>query len=301
MPGEDALQGALYHELLENGQQRVFTVEGVVLRRHTGLGQFLEIVDLQGYGRTLFLDGVRQSSAADEFIYHEMLVHPALFGSGAPRRVLIAGGGEGATAREVLRHRSVTDAVQVDLDPEVVEACRTHLPSFGDGAYEDPRLTLVHDDVRAYLERSDEPFDAIVLDVPEWIGGSELERLYEPAFFALLTRRLAPGGVISGQIGPVHPTRTSSFLPFARARQAAFPHTSFYVVPELGWIFGLASVDLPVEPSGSMGAALRSPVRYYSPALYARTSFLPPYLASELGRDRVDGSGKGQRALGQQG
>jgi spermidine synthase len=174
--------------------------------------------------------------------------------------------------------------VQVDLDPEVVSACRTHLPTFGADAWTDPRFSLVHDDVRAHLERTDEPFDAIVLDVPEWLGGTELERLYEPSFYALLARRLAPGGVISGQIGPVHPTRASSFLPFARARQEAFPHTSFYVVPELGWVFGLASVDPPVEPSGSHGDALLSPVRYYSPELHARLSFLPPYLRAGLAR-----------------
>lgn len=274
------LVGGLYHEHLENGQQRVFTVDEVLVQRTTELGQFLEIVALRGYGKTLFLDGVRQSSEADEHIYHEMLVHPAMFAVPAPRRVLVAGGGEGAAAREVLRHRSVERAVQVDLDPEVVALCRRHLPEWGAGAYEDPRLELIHDDVLRYLEQHDEPFDVIVLDVPEWIENTPLEQLYAPEFYRLVKSRLAPGGAVIGQIGPVHPTRSDAFLPFARARTKAFAHVRFTVVPELGWIFGLASespLSVHYDP-----ARLASPLRYYSPELCDGYSVLPPHLRDAI-------------------
>ncbi|MEQ1500771.1 MAG: hypothetical protein ABMB14_01005 [Myxococcota bacterium] len=279
MPAEPR---CLYHEHLENGQQRVFAVDEVVVSTTTRLGQRVEIVGLRGYGRTLFIDGVRQSSAADEFVYHEMLVHPALFAV-EPRTVLIGGGGEGATAREVLRHRAVERAVMVDLDPELVGLCRTHLPAFGAGALDDPRLTLIHDDLRGYLERTDLRFDAIVLDVPEWDGSPELARLYDPAFYATCAARLAPGGVVIGQIGPVHPTRAEAFVPFARARKAAFPHVSFTVVPELGWVFGLASPwPLRAPDEDRWAERLTTPTRYYTPAVHRQLTLLPPYLADAV-------------------
>jgi spermidine synthase len=93
------------------------------------------------WGMALILDGRLQSAELDEFVYHEALVHPALVAHPDPRRVLVMGGGEGATLREVLRHRPVSRAVMVDLDGELVEVCRRHLPSFHEGAFDDPRAS----------------------------------------------------------------------------------------------------------------------------------------------------------------
>src|SRR5262245_12151486 len=100
--------------------------------------QTIEILDTAGWGRVLALDGTFMVSEADEFFYHEMLVHPVLMTAPAPRRVLIIGGGDGGTAREVLRHPEVEQCVLVELDEAVVAACRSHLPVLG--AWDDPRL-----------------------------------------------------------------------------------------------------------------------------------------------------------------
>src|SRR5204862_7390962 len=86
--------------------------------------QKLEIADTVSYGRALFLDDKIQSAELDEFVYHEALVHPALVLHPEPRSVLVVGGGEGATLREALRHRSVEPAVLVDIDEEAVAGCR---------------------------------------------------------------------------------------------------------------------------------------------------------------------------------
>ena len=114
--------------------------------------QKVEIVDTVSFGRVLLLDGKTQSTEADEFVYHESLVHPVLLSIPDPKRVFIGGGGEGATLREVLRHRSVKEAVMVDLDAEVVALCREHLATWHQGAFDDPRTTLVHDDALTFLE-----------------------------------------------------------------------------------------------------------------------------------------------------
>src|SRR4030095_1017194 len=85
--------------------------------------QFMEILETLSYGKVLVLDGRIQSSQADDFMYHELLVHPRLLAHPNPKRAMVIGGGEGATVREILRHRSITDCLMVDIDAEVVEEC----------------------------------------------------------------------------------------------------------------------------------------------------------------------------------
>jgi len=121
---------------------------------HSGRSKFqtVQLVDLEPFGRTLLIDGLIQSTQVDEFVYHESLVHPALLAHPNPKTVYIGGGGEGSTAREVLRHKSVEKCVMVDIDDDVVRFCRENLPENA-AAFADPRLELVIDCARATLER----------------------------------------------------------------------------------------------------------------------------------------------------
>jgi hypothetical protein len=130
--------------------------------------QAFEIFENRLWGRMLILDERLQSAEADEFIYHEALVQPAMLAHPEPRRVLVMGGGEGATLREVLRHPGVTRAVMVDIDGELVGLCREWLPSFHAGAFDDPRTELVFADGRGWLAaQPDRDLDVIILDLPE--------------------------------------------------------------------------------------------------------------------------------------
>src|SRR5438034_775465 len=108
--------------------------------------QFMEIFETHSYGKVLVLDGRIQSSEHDEFIYHEILVQPGLLAHPKPVRAMVIGGGEGATVREILRHPSITDCLMVDIDGEVVEECKKHLPEMHKGAFEDPRTRVLHED-----------------------------------------------------------------------------------------------------------------------------------------------------------
>ena len=116
--------------------------------------QRMEILETASYGKCLVLDGRIQSSVADDFIYHETLVHPAMILHPRPESALVIGGGEGATLREILRYPSIRRAVMVDIDGRVVDACRTHLPEMHQGAFDDPRTELRHEDARGWLERT---------------------------------------------------------------------------------------------------------------------------------------------------
>ena len=128
-----------------------FAVTREIFRART---QFQEVLIIQTaeYDKMLVLDGHTQSTQDDEGIYHECLVQPAMLLHPSPRRVLIIGGGEGATAREVLRHPSVESVTMVDIDGELIEACRKHLPEWHAGAFEDPRFHLIIGDGLAFID-----------------------------------------------------------------------------------------------------------------------------------------------------
>ncbi len=158
------------------------------------------------HGVCVVLDGDLQSCAADEGLYHEALVHPAMLAHPAPRRVLIMGGGEGATLREVLRHPTVSEVVMVDLDEEFVGLCQRLIPDWAEGAWDDPRLELRHEDIVRYLEHTPGGFDVVVGDL---IDASDAESpasgLYAPEFYRRLAAALAPGAVLATQAGPLAP------------------------------------------------------------------------------------------------
>ncbi|MEA5470549.1 fused MFS/spermidine synthase [Spirulina sp. 06S082] len=166
--------------------------------------QQVHIVESSSYGKSLLLDRDYQSSTIDEHFYHEFLVHPALLAcEKAPQRVLILGGGEGATLREVLRWKSVEQVVMVDIDGEVVEACRQYLPEMHQNAFDDPRTLLKIGDAMAFLEETQETFDAIVSDLSDPIEEGPSFQLFTQEYFQKVRRHLNPGGCFVMQAGSV--------------------------------------------------------------------------------------------------
>ncbi len=254
--------------------------------------QAMDIVDTVSYGRALFLDGKIQSGQADEFIYHECLVHPALVAHPAPRRVFIAGGGEGATAREILRHQTIESVVMVDIDEDAVRACRDYLTDVHQGAFDDPRLELVYDDARAELEKARPDFDAIVVDVTDPLKGGPSYRIFTREFYELARARLRPGGVISVQAESGDIGGLTGHVAIVNTLRSVFSRAHGFRahVPSFGetWGFAVASdgllpADLTIEAvdrilaqrgcsdlryyDGLTNRALFSPDRYYRNAV----------------------------------
>ena len=164
--------------------------------------QKVEVLESRVFGRSLVLDGKTQSTERDEHIYHEALVHPAMLLHPDPRAVFIAGGGEGATLREVLAHRSVETVVMLDLDQEVVELCRRFLPQHHQGSFDDPRVTLVHRDAREYLSSSPQTFDVMIMDLVDPLEAGTAYLLYTEEYYDIARSRLNPGGILVTQSGP---------------------------------------------------------------------------------------------------
>ena len=181
----------------------LYPVEEVLLKTRSRFQEVM-VVRLRGFGKTLVLDGLIQSSEADEYIYHEALVHPAMLLHPGPRRVLILGGGEGATLREVLRHPGVEEAVMVDIDDVVVDVARRYLPEWHQGAFDDPRSRVVIMDgfryVREAVERG-ERFDVVVMDLTDPYGSEVAAQLYTREAFSLVKRAMGEDGVLVVQAG----------------------------------------------------------------------------------------------------
>ncbi|MFC2040532.1 polyamine aminopropyltransferase [Chloroflexota bacterium] len=163
--------------------------------------QDIRIFESPMIGKCLVLDNKIQSSEKDEFIYHEGIVHPAMITHPNPEKVFIAGGGEGGTLREVLRHESVTRAVMVDIDEEVTALSKKYLPHEARGAFNDPRAEVRHEDARAYLEASDEKFDIIIIDLPDPIDEGPAYLLYTKEFYRVVYTHLNENGMVSIQAG----------------------------------------------------------------------------------------------------
>lgn len=163
------------------------------------------------FGKTLVTDGKTQSAQADEFVYHEALVHPAFVkvatGNNAmPKRVFIGGGGELATAREVLRHQSVEKVVMVDLDGTVLNVCRKYLPEWGgDDVATNPRLELIVGDAYEYLMNCTETFDVIIMDISDPIEAGPGIMLYTKEFYQHVKTLLNQNGVFVTQAGSADP------------------------------------------------------------------------------------------------
>ena len=163
--------------------------------------QAVEIMELGSYGKSLVLDGKIQSTILDEKVYHEALVHPPMMLHPNPRRVLILGGGEGATAREVLRHNSVEKVVMVDIDGELIELVKKYLPEWHQGSFDDERLELVIGDARKYVfeNAGREEFDVIIGDLVDPLEAGPAVKLYTREFYSKLRELLSDDGVFVTQ------------------------------------------------------------------------------------------------------
>lgn len=234
-------------DLLSPHEGHIHGIQNVLYAKQTKYQQ-MEIVVTPNYGRCLILDGKMQSSEYDEYIYHEALVHPALVAHPDPKRIFIVGGGEGATLREVLRHRSVEHAMMVDIDNEVVESCRKYLPEWSAGAYDDKRTKLAYLDARKYLEETNEKFDLIIIDISEPVEEGPAYLLYTREFYQMVDKRLTKNGLISLQAGTTSVTQLMCFAAVYQTLKSVFPIVRPYhaAIPSFGlpWGFAVASRNL---------------------------------------------------------
>src|SRR5262245_33532178 len=234
------------------------------------------IVTRKQNGFSLHLNGHLQFNSADEYRYHEALVHPAMAAAGNSRRVLILGGGDGLGLREVLRWPSVAAVTLVDLDPEMT-ALSNRFPPLAElncHAFDDPRVTVVNCDAFVWLDDPGEPFDAAIIDFPD-PSTYALGKLYTTRFYRKLQARLTPDAAIAVQSTSPLFARTAFWCIVRTLEAAGFVVKPYHAaVPSFGvWGFALAK-RRPFELSTNLPPGLRFLDATSLPAMFV----LPPDL-----------------------
>ncbi|WP_313239597.1 polyamine aminopropyltransferase [Stutzerimonas kunmingensis] len=283
-----------FQETLYEGYGQRFQVDKLLHEMRTE-HQHLVIFENPRMGRVMALDGVIQTSEADEFIYHEMLAHVPILAHGLARRVLIIGGGDGGILREVARHRDIESITMVEIDGAVVEMCREFLPNHSAGTFEDPRLNLVIDDGMHFVATTEEKFDVIISDSTDPIGPGEV--LFSENFYQACRRRLNEGGILVAQNGTPF-MQLGELQTTAKRMQGLFADWHFYqaAVPTyiggaMSFTWGACSAEsrkLPLEALMQRFAGSGIVTRYYNPHVHIGAFALPQYVLHAIAKPSND-------------
>jgi len=247
--------------------------------------QHVAVVENGTFGRTLYLDGVLQTSERDEFIYHEMLTHLPILAHGGAADVLIIGGGDGGMLEEVLKHRSVKTVTMVEIDPSVVAMCREHLPSISGDAFDDPRLDLVFADGVDFVRSTDKRYDVAIIDSTDPIGPGEV--LFTETFYQGGKRVLNEGGILVTQNG-VPFVQGDELAQSVRHLRKLFSDASCYMATVPGYVggpmafgWGTDNPDLrhvPLTVLEQRFAEAEIETNYYTPEIHQAAFALPGYI-----------------------
>ncbi|MCC6077286.1 polyamine aminopropyltransferase [Pseudomonas sp. GCM10022188] len=283
-----------YQETLYDGYGQRFRIDQMLHEVRTE-HQHLVIFQNARMGRVMALDGVIQTTEADEFIYHEMLTHVPILAHGLAKRVLIIGGGDGGMLREVAKHASVEHITMVEIDGTVVDMCKQFLPNHSKGAFEDPRLNLVIDDGMRFVATTEEKFDVIISDSTDPIGPGEV--LFSENFYEACRRCLNDGGILVTQngtpfmqLGEVQTTASRMHGLFAdwHFYMAAVPT---YIGGSMTFAWGSTRAEyrqLPLETLRQRFAGSGIVTRYYNPEIHQGAFALPQYVLQAIHKPSND-------------
>jgi spermidine synthase len=258
--------------------------------------QRIDFFDSETMGRFFTLDGLMMVTEKDEFSYHDMICHPAFAVNPDIKTVLIIGGGDGGTAREVARYKTVRRIDMVEIDERVVRLCQQYLPQTADVLASDPRVQLYFEDGLEFVKRAqDASYDLILVDSTDPIGPGEGLFTYE--FYLDCYRVLNAPGILVNQHESPYYDRDVRRMMRAHAKLAGtFPVARVYefhmpTYPSGHWLFGFASKGLdPVKDvKAAQWNALGLKTRYYNTDLHTAAFALPSYVNEYLEKARAEG------------
>lgn len=281
-----------YQEALYEGYGQRFTIDRMLHDVRTG-HQHLVIFENARMGRVMALDGVIQTTEADEFIANEMLTHLPILAHGLVRRVLIIGGADGGIVREVARHRDVESITMVEADGAMLEACKTFLPEHARGAFNDARLNLLIDDGLHFINACEETFDVIICERTHAGTAGEISA----DFYQACRRRLGDGGILVARAGTPF-MQLAQVQAAARSMNGLFADWHFYqaAVPTcsggaMSFAWGAcdsASRRQPLETLSQRFAGSGVVTRYYNPHVHLAAFALPQYVLQAIGKASND-------------
>jgi spermidine synthase len=246
--------------------------------------QQVDIYESVTHGKLLAHDGLVMVTEKDEFIYHDMITHVPMFVHPNPKNVLVIGGGDGGTAREVLRHKSVQRVVMVEIDPVVVEASRKHIPQTS-CEFGNPKLEIKIADGVDFVKNTKEKFDVVIVDSSDPIGPAT--PLFNIDFYKDIDGLLTENGIVTSQCESpyYHKAMQKTLLGILKE---LFPKVRLYTYTNLTypggyWAFSYASKGLcplkDLDPRRVEGSGLE--FKYYNHQLHWASFQLPTFLKTE--------------------
>jgi spermidine synthase len=247
--------------------------------------QLVEVYETDTWGNLMTIDGMVMLSERDEFVYHEMISHTAMFAHPNPTRVLIIGGGDGGTAREVLKHSSVNQVDMVEIDETVVEASKLHFPGVGD--FDNPKLNVRYEDGISFVKNVKDPYDIIIIDGSDPVGPAE--GLFEKDFYEYCLNALKGDGILTAQtespwVESYHPSMKKVF----RSIDELFPVSKMYIsyiplYPAGMWSMAFASrgidpLDESVRNRIESKPEILKTLNYYNPEVHVGAFALPNFV-----------------------
>jgi spermidine synthase len=249
--------------------------------------QSIEIYDTTDWGKLMVIDGCTMVSTRDNFLYHEMMAHPALFTHARAKRVVIIGGGDCGTLREVLRHEEVEHAVQVEIDERVTRLAEQYFPELC-ASNGDPRAELLFIDGIKYMAAVEhESVDVIIVDSTDPVGPAE--GLFGAAFYASCSKALRPSGILVQQsesplahLELIKAMRNAMRLSgFHAVRTLTFPQPLY---PTGWWSCTMARKGADLSGFRERGAATKQfPTRYYNVDIHKAALAMPEFMREAFG------------------
>ena len=247
--------------------------------------QHLAVINTVDFGKALVLDGLVQTTEKDEFIYHEMIVHPILMSHPNPQKVLVIGGGDGGSIREVVKYASVQQADLIEIDENVILACRKYLPEIS-CSLTDKRVRLFIEDGLDFVKRKQDYYDIVIVDSSDPIGPAE--GLYTQEFYTDIHQALKPDGILVAQTGS--PLFNKELLAAANKRiSKLFPITETYLtaIPTYTggfWSFTLGSKKYdPAQAQPGHKLLKTMNLKYYNEDIHKACFALPNFVRDLLG------------------
>ncbi|OGH99799.1 MAG: spermidine synthase [Candidatus Melainabacteria bacterium GWF2_32_7] len=246
--------------------------------------QTIDIIDTEGFGRVLLLDGMVMTTEQDEFVYHEMISHIPLLNHSNPEQVLVIGGGDGGTIREVLKHPSVKRAVLCEIDGKVIEVSKKFLPTIA-GKLDDPKVEIQVRDGVAYIAEQKNVFDVILIDSTDPLGPGE--GLFTEEFYTNVKESLKPNGIMVAQSeSPIADKREINLM-YALLRKV-FPIVKPYLGPiptypggYWSWAYCSCNVSPFDNINDALAAQIEKTTKHYNREIH-KAAFALPNFVKEL-------------------
>lgn len=283
----NALEQAWFDERFQNSSSIGYRITEH-LHQSVSRFQTVDIYATADFGNMLVLDGCIMLTEAHEFVYHELLVHIPLLSHPQPQTVLVVGGGDGGTVREVLRHDSIKRVDMVEIDEEVVTVSRQYLPRLS-SKLKDLRVRLKFQDAVEFVKGLENAYDVVLVDSTDPIGPGE--GLFSRAFYLDVHRALKSGGIVAvqsespfglkGEVGAIL-RKMRSVFPLARLYWGPIP-----CYPHGSWSFTYCSKDgqEPQIRRSEAAAAIEKEAKYYNRDIHQAAFVLPNFMRHLTVRD----------------